>query len=207
MDHSNFPKPPPPPGESTDAAPAAPQHQAYIPSVPRQVDSIHTTQFRPVSPKYAKVLIFSRLIGTVVGVGLTGGLAAFLSFVVVPEVSPFWAWLHVFWLWPAYLLISGIVRMIIAPRQVAAMGFAEREDDLLIKSGILFKNLTAVPYGRLQYLEVYEGPILRMVGLSNLSITTAGAGSMGAIHGIPVATAEELRERLTARGRARMAGL
>ncbi len=41
---------------------------------------------------------------------------------------------------------------------VLAHGWAEREDDLLIKRGRLWRSVTVVPYGRMQYVEVTSGP-------------------------------------------------
>jgi hypothetical protein len=87
------------------------------------------------------------------------------------------------------------------------MGYAERDDDLLIRRGIMFRRLVVVPYGRLQYLDVERGPLDRMFGLASLQLHTASAGSDATVDGLPEQVAEELRDRLAARGEARLAGL
>ena len=60
-------------------------------------------------------------------------------------------------------------------RQVRAIGYADREDDLLVVSGILFKRLVVVPYGRMQQVDVRRGPIERYLGLATVQLHTAAA--------------------------------
>lgn len=119
--------------------------------------------------------------------------------------SGLWGW--VAWGLPAVALISGIIELIIVPRQVRAMGYAERDDDFLIKGGILFRTVTAIPYGRLQYLDVSSGPLQRGFGVRSIEINTAASATSGSLAGIPPEEAERLREQLTARGQTRLAGL
>ncbi|MBD4635696.1 PH domain-containing protein, partial [Xanthomonas citri pv. citri] len=73
--------------------------------------------------------------------------------------------------------------------------------------GILFRSVYAVPYGRLQYVDVSDGPLLRRAGLQTLTLKTAAAGGDVTLEGVPRERAEELREVLMARGQARLAGL
>ena len=115
------------------------------------------------------------------------------------------AW--VAWGLPAVVVVSWIVDLILIPRRVRAMGWAEREDDVLWREGILFRSVHAVPYGRLQYVDVSDGPLLRRVGLQTLTLKTAAAGGDVTLEGVPRERAEELREVLMARGQARLAGL
>ena len=49
-----------------------------------------------------------------------------------------------------------------------AWSYAEREDDLLVKRGVLFSRLSVVPYGRMQFIDVTAGPIER----SDVTIST-----------------------------------
>jgi len=92
-------------------------------------------------------------------------------------------------------------------RQVRAIGFAERADDLLVRRGILWRRLVVVPYGRLQYVDVQAGPVDRVFGIARVQLHTASAATDAAIPGLPPERAAELRDRLTARGQARLAGL
>ncbi len=44
-------------------------------------------------------------------------------------------------------------------RRWAAWGYAERERDLMIRRGVLVRRLTIVPYGRMQFVDVRQGPL------------------------------------------------
>ena len=77
-------------------------------------------------------------------------------------------------------------------------GFALRETDLLIRSGVFWKRVSVVPFSRIQHVDSDAGPIERSFGLANLMIHTAGAhiSSLG-IPGLQAAYAEELRDYLS----------
>ncbi|NLU75448.1 PH domain-containing protein [Streptomyces sp. HNM0575] len=85
--------------------------------------------------------------------------------------------------------------------------YAERADDLLISRGVLWRELTVVPYGRMQLVEVTSGPLERRYGLARVQLHTAAATTDAAIPGLVPAEAERLRDRLTELGGARSAGL
>lgn len=95
----------------------------------------------------------------------------------------------------------------LVPRQVGAIGFAERDDDLLIRSGIMFRKLVVVPYGRMQYIDVHVGPLDRALGIAKVQLHTAAVSTNATIPGLPIVEAERLRDQLAARGEARMVGL
>jgi membrane protein YdbS with pleckstrin-like domain len=85
--------------------------------------------------------------------------------------------------------------------------YLERDDDLLISRGVLWQQLTVVPYGRMQLVEVTSGPVERRFGLARLQLHTAAAATDARIPGLSPAEAERLRDRLTELGEARSAGL
>lgn len=85
--------------------------------------------------------------------------------------------------------------------------YSERADDLLISRGVLWRELTVVPYGRMQLVEVTSGPLERRYGLARLQLHTAAAATDAAIPGLVPEEAERLRDRLTELGEARSAGL
>jgi membrane protein YdbS with pleckstrin-like domain len=155
-----------------------------------------------VSPKYARVRIVGWLIGAVVSVVV-------LSVPLVLHLTGVWpgypAWLA--WGLPAVVLALDVVRLSLIPRQVRAIGYAEREDDLLVRSGILFQKVLVVPYGRMQYVDVAVGPIDRSMGLCKVQLHTAATAARAEIPGLPAAEGARLREQLSARGEARLAGL
>jgi uncharacterized protein len=113
------------------------------------------------------------------------------------------------WLWGAVLiplLLAGFGWNTIG-RQVAAWGYAERADDLLIRRGLMFRELVVVPYGRMQFVDVQAGPLERAFGLAQVQLHTASAGTDARIPGLNAAEAARLRDRLASRGQARLAGL
>jgi len=92
-------------------------------------------------------------------------------------------------------------------RQVRAMGFLERDDDLLVVSGIMFRKLVIVPYGRMQLVDVTAGPLDRRFGIAKVQLHTAAATSDAVIAGLPAEQAARLRDHLAALGEQRSAGL
>ncbi|MEU5894140.1 PH domain-containing protein [Streptomyces sp. NPDC047461] len=115
--------------------------------------------------------------------------------------GPGWA---AFALLPLALMAWGWVML---GRNWASWRYAERADDLLISRGVLWREETVVPYGRMQLVEVTSGPVERHFGLSSVQLHTAAAATDATIPGLEPAEAERLRDRLTELGQARSAGL
>ncbi|GAA2560404.1 hypothetical protein HD598_001395 [Neomicrococcus aestuarii] len=156
-----------------------------------------------VSPKYLKVRILNGLIGHFFFV-------LFLAVPLILRLLGVWTWPAEWLVWalPAAGLIYALVDILfIMPRQVRAIGYAEREDDLLIRGGVMFRKLMVVPYGRMQYVDVEAGPIDRAFGLCKVKMHTASPSANPEIPGIPEAEGARLREQLSARGEAKLAGL
>ena len=113
--------------------------------------------------------------------------------------------------WTRYLVVAAAVLVLwcalVVVRQVTAHAWAEREDDLVVKRGRLWRRVTVVPYGRMQYVEVSGGPLARALGIARVQLHTASPGTDAHISGVPAAEAERLRDRLTSRGQAQLAGL
>ncbi len=83
------------------------------------------------------------------------------------------------WVWiPAGIaLIAGVWLLAITPRQVRAYGYRLREDDLLLRRGILWQRTIAVPYGRMQLVDITHGPLDRGFGIAQLKLVTAAAST------------------------------
>ncbi|UXY29020.1 PH domain-containing protein [Streptomyces sp. HUAS TT20] len=115
--------------------------------------------------------------------------------------GPGWA---AFALLPLALLAWGWVLL---GRNWRSWRYAERADDLLISRGVLWREETVVPYGRMQLVEVSSGPVERHFKLASVQLRTAAAATDARIPGLDPAEAERLRDRLTELGEARSAGL
>ncbi|MGD0167839.1 MAG: PH domain-containing protein [Gaiellaceae bacterium] len=92
-------------------------------------------------------------------------------------------------------------------RRFHSWGYAEREDDLLVRRGVLFSRLSVVPYGRMQFIDVTAGPLERSFSLATVRMHTAAAASDARIPGLDRAEAARLRDRLAELGEAQAAGL
>lgn len=112
-------------------------------------------------------------------------------------------------LWWGVLAVGlvGIWLSIIIVLQVRAHAWAERADDLMVRRGRLFRSVTVVPYGRMQYVEVHQGPLARALGIARVQLHTASPGTDAHLSGVPIDEAARLRDRLTERGEANLAGL
>jgi uncharacterized protein len=86
-------------------------------------------------------------------------------------------------------------------------GYAEREDDLIVTRGLMFRHVSVVPYGRMQFIDVTAGPIDRAFGLATVQLHTAAAATDARIPGLVRADADALRDRLAMVGEARATGL
>ena len=103
--------------------------------------------------------------------------------------------------------VATALALVSVQRRWLAWGYAEREDDLLVRRGVLIRRTSVVPFGRMQYVDVTAGPLDRRLGLARVTLHTAAAASDASIPGLPIAEATRLRDRLAALGEARAAGL
>lgn len=94
-----------------------------------------------------------------------------------------------------------------AARNQRSWGYAENDDDLLVTSGVMFKRLVAVPYGRMQFVDVNAGPVHRAFGIATVSLHTASTETAADIPGLTADEATRLRNRLTELGESHGAGL
>ncbi len=153
-------------------------------------------EWKRLSPKYLKErrllsAIWWAIFGIVPGV--------FFGFIV-----------RVWWLallFVAFAIVMGVVRYVFLERTFRSWGYVEREDDLYITHGVWFRTLTAVPYGRMQLVEVQSGPVDRSFGLATVTLKTASPGTDATIPGLEPDEASRLRDRLTELGEAHASGL
>lgn len=94
-----------------------------------------------------------------------------------------------------------------AGRNQRSWGYAEAEDDLLVTSGVMFRRLVAIPYGRMQFVDVSAGPVERRLGISRVSLHTASTETAAIVLGVPADDARVLRNRLTDLGQDRDGGV
>ena len=104
-------------------------------------------------------------------------------------------------------LVVGAIAWRFVSRRYSSWGYAEREDDLLIRRGVMFARLSVVPYGRMQFIDVTAGPLERAFGLATVRLHTAAAATDARIPGLAREEAARLRDSLAELGEAQAAGL
>ena len=152
--------------------------------------------WRPVSPALARMRHLVALLAT---------LAVLAALVVLTLVLalPAGAWV------PLTLAVVGLgaLAWLLGGRNARRWGYAERDEDLYIRHGVMFRTLVVVPYGRMQYVDVHAGPLEQLFRIASVHLHTASPGTSARIPGLPALEAARLRDRLTSLGEAQAAGL
>ncbi|NUO55084.1 MAG: PH domain-containing protein [Hamadaea sp.] len=153
-----------------------------------------TVDWHPVSPRLATLQRVEVLLGLLVP------LAAAIAAYVIWQ----WVWALVI---GGVLVVATLIRVVLIGRSVRSWGYAERDDDLLVRHGRIVRHLSIVPYARMQFVDVSAGPLERLFGLATVQLHTAAAASDARVPGLVPAEAARLRDRLTALGEIRKEGL
>jgi uncharacterized protein len=147
-----------------------------------------------ISPKYVRVQFIAN------GSFLLIVVAATLVLTLL--MHQWWAWI------PGGILTLILVwTLAILPRQARSIGYLLRQDDLVFRRGILWQRFVAVPYGRMQLIDITHGPLDRGFGIAQLKFVTAAAATGVVIPGLEQSTAETLRDHLVAVAESRRTGL
>lgn len=151
-------------------------------------------EWHRVSPKYIMVEVVGSILFSAVLIAALIAAHFFLG----------WWWTP----WAAGVVgVVAIVAIAIEPRRVRSIGYLLRDDDLLFRRGIMFQRLVAVPYGRMQLVDITRGPLARALGLADLKFVTAAAATGVILPGLPEEEASRLRDELVALAETRRAGL
>ena len=152
--------------------------------------------WQPVSPQLGRMrrIVLAAVVGLVV-----------VAWAVVALLVDLPLWLTV--TLPVVLLgLAGLGWRLIG-RNARSWGYAERDEDLYITHGAMFRELIAVPYGRMQFVDITSGPVEQLFGIATVHLHTASPKTSARIPGLPKGEAARLRDRLTALGEAQAAGL
>ncbi|WP_420845898.1 PH domain-containing protein [Microbacterium halotolerans] len=193
---------PPFPGQTPASSGAAPQASPVLDDgtytqlrEPRNDGRIALDgQWHQISPKYV--------------VSQTVQNAIFVAVVLIAAAAvhlfaeQWWGWIAA----GAIVLITAITQIVL-PRQARALGYMLRDDDLVFRKGILWQRMVAVPYGRMQLVDITHGPMDRAFGIAKLKMITAAATTGVEIPGLSQAAAESLRDTLIEVAETRRTGL
>ncbi|WP_082701043.1 PH domain-containing protein [Erythrobacter sp. YT30] len=148
------------------------------------------TELTKLDPNYVPAL---RLTAMVSSVPLLFG-ALMAEAVFVPELG----------------IPSGIVGLVvliacafwiirIPTRRYAARGYQISVDRLRVVRGILWHSDTIVPFGRVQHIDVDQGPIERFFNIATLTVHTAGSHNASVqLPGLNHELAKDMREEIRA---------
>ena len=196
--YPNAPQPVPP--QSVPGQPA-PSQPVSSPAVPPQ--AVPEPQWVPAASRYLTVRYIHTL--SALAFPILAGVALYCAgaFFGGPEALRIvgLAVVAVFGVWGLWWILT-------TPRRTRALGYALESNHLMARRGIVFRSMSSMPYGRIQYVDVDSGPLERMCGVARLTVRTAGTttGTM-VLFGIPLNVAEELRADLVRRADERMAAL
>jgi uncharacterized protein len=140
----------------------------------------------PLSPSHKNVLrvrygLFSLILLGVAGiVGLSVGDQTGLS-----------PW----YLYVAALIVALVATIVIPGRRYRAWAYRTSDDELHIQQGIWVRSRTIIPFGRVQHIDVSQGPVERHYGVATLTLHTAGTRSAAvALPGLDFHQAEQMRD-------------
>jgi uncharacterized protein len=138
----------------------------------------------PLDPSYIKVM---RIVGAILALVPLIGAGVLEVAQLLPRgaiIIPL-LFLLLYWVW------------VVPKRRYDRWGYDAGADRLRIARGYLFYSDTVVPFGRIQHMDVDQGPIERRYDLATFSAHTAGThGSTITLPGLKHADALALRERI-----------
>lgn len=157
--------------------------------LPKDLPEIQTTFFNPLNKLYLTVQIV-RI--AVVFILVAGGIAAYLLFAenLLPQIL-------------VILAAAAILLVILLSTVATVLGFSKkgyliREKDISYQRGLITFKVTSVPLNRIQHVEVSQGVLAKMLGLSSVKIFTAGGTSNDlSIPGLTVDEAKKVKAYLS----------
>jgi len=153
--------------------------------LPENLPETAPEDFNLLDKRYLKI-IFIRI--AIFALLLVGGL---ISFLFLSDETP-----------PGLIsaaVISGIAVLILFTVVISVMGFPKkgyllRERDISYKTGLIYYKQISVPFNRVQHVEVSQGILGKIFGLSSIKIYTAGGSASDlSIPGLAATDAQKLK--------------
>lgn len=155
------------------------------------------TDWRGISPKHMVDQYVTVGGAFLVMIGMSS-LPLFIEDILPPVMA---------WILFGVVVATAVVNAVLIPFRVRAYRYALRQDDFVFRRGVIFQRQVALPYGRLQLVDINRGPLSGLLGLAELRLITAAASSGVTIPGIVLDDCERLRDHLVAVAESRRAGL
>ena len=94
--------------------------------------------------------------------------------------------------------LLALLQVVVLPGRIyRRWGYDMGDEQLRVLRGFLWRTDTIVPFNRIQHIDVAQGPLQRLFGLSTLIVHTAGThNSIVALPGLATVDAEDMRETI-----------
>lgn len=157
--------------------------------LPENLPEVNSKEFTGLNRKYLSILIVRIFIFFLF---MAGGLAALLIFneeiprklVGIPG--------------GAAIILIITISLVFTLLGFSRKGYLVREQDISFQKGLITYKLTTVPFNRIQHVEVNQGVLTKLMGLSSVKIYTAGGSySDLSIPGLPTTEAQRLKSFLS----------
>lgn len=97
------------------------------------------------------------------------------------------------------LVIAALLVIRIPLTRYNARGYQMGADRLRVVRGLMFRSDTVVPFGRVQHIDVHQGPLERFFGIATLTLHTAGNHNASvSLPGLGEDLARDMREQIRA---------
>lgn len=94
-------------------------------------------------------------------------------------------------------LFAAMLVLVLPGRIYRRWGYDMGDEQLRVLRGFLWRTDTIVPFNRIQHIDVAQGPLQRLFGLSTLIVHTAGThNSIVTLPGLATMDAEAMRETI-----------
>ena len=148
-----------------------------------ELPTLEHPEWQRLHPKFVRRIQVQK---AVVALVFLVGVVVFTVLLDVPLLPTVLLWLLV----GGFAIVYVAWPIIAVPRR----GYVVRNKDIVFRSGVVWRSVTAVPFNRVQHVETSSTPLDRKFGLTKLEIFTAG-GIVGdlTISGLGTDIAEQLR--------------
>jgi uncharacterized protein len=95
-----------------------------------------------------------------------------------------------------FILVIVVLYLIWVKMYYGSMWYELHDDEMRWRRGVIFRSTGIVPYNRITNIDIKQGPVMRALGISTVSIQTAGYSGAAApeIRIEAIVYADELRE-------------
>lgn len=153
--------------------------------LPESLPEVLQEDFNRLNSSYLKIIYIRIAIITLL---LGGGLIAFLTF--SDEEIPYLILAAIIAV-PAVLIVYSVIISILG---FSKKGYLLREKDISYKTGLIFYTQISITFNRIQHVEVSQGILAKLFGLSAIKIFTAGGSASDlSIPGLLTADAQKLK--------------